>query len=483
MFKKYPTISLKIDSISKDGLGQGISVNQAGTSKRVEVPFSRPGDEVNIQLVKKKKGVHLGKPIDWITLSNERVEPRCKHFGKCGGCKWQHFSYEEQLTMKDSNIRKLFEPLIEKETEIHSIIPCASPWYYRNKMELSFSEDKKGQKYLGLILYGTRGHVFQMEECYLFPEWGIEAVHAVTDWWNESGLMAYRMQDNSGSLRTLTLRQGVRTGDRMVILTVSGNPAHALNQKQLNRFVSKLKEAVEPPSQEQKLSIFLRIQQIAKGTPTQFYEMLLFGPDHLREVLHIQDEINNLNTLQFHISPTAFFQPNPLQAEKLYSRALQLTQGHQSLIYDLYCGTGTLGICLAKQAKQVIGIELSPESSLDARENVKINNLSNIEIKTGDVGHVLSEMLHLKPDAIVVDPPRSGLDPKAIKTLLEIKAPLITYISCNPTTQAANIEIFKQEGYHLKALQPVDQFPQTEHVENIAVLGLKYTETTSKFGF
>jgi 23S rRNA (uracil1939-C5)-methyltransferase len=260
------------------------------------------------------------------------------------------------------------------------------------------------------------------------------------------------------------------------MITVSGNPAYALQQRHIQSFVETLRQAIEPSSPDQKLSIFLRIQQIAKGHPTQFYEMLLYGPDHIREILHIETAQNESHTLHFRISPTAFFQPNTRQAEKLYSRAIQLTQAPiGGVVYDLYCGTGTLGICMAKQAKKVIGIELSPESALDARENVKHNQLSHVSIHTGDVGHVLPTLLEkedLQPDIVMVDPPRAGLDSRALQHLLAIKAPFITYISCNPATQAANLEVLVKGGYRLRAVQPVDQFPQTVHVENIAVLTL-----------
>ncbi len=286
---------------------------------------------------------------------------------------------------------------------------------------------------------------------------------------------AYHLGRNTGALRTLTLREGQRTGDRMVMLTVSGNPQYSIQRKHLESFVSILREAIEPVGPDQQLSIFLRIQQIAKGSPTQFYEMVLYGPDHIREMLHLERLDGKLQTLKFRISPTAFFQPNTLQAERLYSRAIQLTQAQKNArVYDLYCGTGTLGLCMASQVKEVIGIELSPESVIDARENIKLNHLSNVSIRQGDVGRMLSLLLEDKqiPDVVMVDPPRAGLDARAIEHLLALKAPTLTYISCNPATQTSNLESLIKGGYQLKAVQPVDQFPQTIHVENILVLTL-----------
>lgn len=474
---KQPRIAqLKITEFSKEGQGKGIWHPQEGQPQPVEVPFSMPGDEVSVRLLKKKGGIYHSQPVEWLHLSEDRVTPRCRHFGHCGGCRWQHIAYEDQLKQKEAFIHRYLDPFLHADTAWHSIVPCHPPWQYRNKMELTFSSDKAGHRYLGLILYGTRGHVFQMQECHLTREWAIDAVEVVSQWWADSALDAYHAGGDKGSLRTLTLREGERTGDRLVMLTVSGNPAYALNQKQIDHFVAVLRQAIEPVLPEQKLSIFLRIQQIAKGQRTQFYEMLLYGSDHIREILHIETAHNERHSLHFRISPSAFFQPNTRQAEQLYSRAIQLMQAPAGgVVYDLYCGTGTLGICMAKQAKEVIGIELSPESALDARENVKHNHLSNISIRTGDVGHLLAFLLQdkqLRPDIVMIDPPRVGLDSRALEHLLAMKAPLLTYISCNPATQAANLEILVKGGYRMRSVQPVDQFPQTIHVENIVVLTL-----------
>lgn len=450
--------------------GHGIASGKRATGEpvQVEVPFTAVGDELEVAVCKKRKGISVGVVQNRIHSSPERVTPRCHHFGSCGGCCWQHLSYENQLQLKEKKIHSLFSSYITEKTHIFPIIPCTSPWNYRNKMELSFSNDKKGNYYLGLILQGSRGHVFQMEECHLMQSWMIEAVKVVTDWWKCHALTAYYCAKDEGSLRTLTLREGVRTGDKMIVLTVSGNPLYALKEKELHSFVDKLKEAFPLEVSKNQLSIFLRIHQIAKGRPTQFYEILLAGTPYLREILYFSDK----QSLLFQVSPAAFFQPNTLQAEKLYKRAIELTDlSKEDTVYDLYCGAATLGIFMSSFVKKVVGIELVPEAVLDARENVKQNALSNIEIFQGDVGTLLPQVLsNHPPQAIMVDPPRSGLDQKAIQHLLEVKAPKLTYISCNPSTQAANLEMLIKEGYCLTSIQPVDQFPQTIHVENIVTL-------------
>ena len=467
-------VPLTIQQFSSDGWGQAVWQKSEDKSVLVDVPFTMPGDQVEAELFKSKKGAYQGRLKQIIQPSPERVTPRCLHFGSCGGCRWQHVPPTQQLQLKEEGIWQLFAPFIDQRTTCYPIIPCTPPWYYRNKMELTFSSDKHQQRYLGLIMWGTRGHVFQMKECHLVQPWVAQTAQIVADWWANSGLEAYNPHRDTGTLRTLTLREGMRTGDRMVILTVSGHPDYAIHRNQLNTFLAVLQASIHSTQPDQHLSIFLRIQQVAKGRPTQFYEMLLAGPDHIREKMDLVTAGGQIEPLEFRISPSAFFQPNTVQAEKIYARALALSQlSSDSLVYDLYCGTGTLGTYLAKQVREVVGIELSPESVIDAKENIRLNHLNNLSIYTGDVGKILAQWKAEQkppPDAVMVDPPRVGLDAQTIRHLLDLNPPCLTYISCNPKTQAANLEAFIKEGYHLQAIQPVDQFPQTIHVENIVVL-------------
>jgi 23S rRNA (uracil1939-C5)-methyltransferase len=463
-----------IDQFSKKGNGVGTFTRSDGKDCVTEVPFTMPGDKIVATPFKKKGGVYLSRLENILEPAKERVSPpRCVHFSVCGGCRWQHLTYEKQLQEKEASIRDAFAALLPGGIHVRPII-ASEPWAYRNKMEFSFSSDAAKNKYLGLIIDSSRGKVLNLTECHLVNSWFLEALKATRSWWQESELEAYHMHHNTGSLRTLILREGITTGDRLAMLTVSGNPEFALNKKQLESFVKAIRESVEPQAPAH-LSIFLRIQQIAKGQETNFYEMQLDGPDHIRETLNIQPNASKEPvTLNFEVSPSAFFQPNTRQAEKLYSIALQLAEiPKNGIVYDLYCGTGTLGICAAKSAKQVIGIELSPESSLDARTNLSLNGLDNISIKTGSVDEVLKEMQKEKfpsPDLVVIDPPRAGLDTKALQQLIQLNSPKILYISCNPATQAKNVAELIKQGYEITAIQPVDQFPQTVHIENIVVL-------------
>jgi 23S rRNA (uracil1939-C5)-methyltransferase len=473
-------VKANIIDFSKRGNGRGFVIDQSDAiAKPVEVPFTMPGDVVRATLFRKRGGIYASKLEEIVEPSPTRVAQRCVHFGVCGGCRWQHIPYEEQLRLKQEIVEHCFANIITPSLKIKPILACDLPWYYRNKMEFSFSNDAAIKNYLGLVIDSSRGKVFNLTECHLTSSWFADALKAVREWWNDSGLTAYRPHANTGSLRTLVLREGQRTGDRLAMLTVSGNPDYAVNQQHLEKFVNCLRQSVSPVSSSSHFSIFLRIQQAIKGMETNFYEMLLYGSDHIREQLKISiDPTEPTKSLMFTISPSAFFQPNTKQAEKLYSTALQMLHvPKNATVYDLYCGTGTLGICVAARAKQVVGIEISPESALDARTNIINNGLTNMTVFTGSVRDVMNkirqERLFPLPDVVMVDPPRPGLDSESLQHLMDLKPAQILYISCNPSTQAENIASLLRVGYSIEAIQPVDQFPQTVHIENIALLSLK----------
>jgi len=467
------SVEISITSFSKKGHGLGHILEEA--KRTVEVPFTLPGDKVRACLMRKRGGVYSSRLEEILVESPLRIKSRCVHFASCGGCKWQNLEYQDQLKIKQESIEKLFQPLLPPGIQIQPIVACDPPWHYRNKMEFSFSNDASGRQFLGLILDGSRGKVFNLTECHLVNPWFAQTLHAMRTWWHESGLRAYHPYTNTGSLRTLTLREGMRTGDRLVMLTVSGNPDFALQRQHIDSFVTFLRDAIEP-GESSKLSIFLRIQQIAKGMETNFYEMHLYGPDHIGEILHIQPVSGEeTESLTFNVSPSAFFQPNAFQAEKLYSCALQMLDiPFNSTVYDLFCGTGTLGICASRLAKNVIGIEISPESSLDARANATANGKGNVSILTGSVRDVISmirkEKTYPLPDIVMVDPPRAGLDAETLQHLAELKPDKILYISCNPVTQADNMKKMIEMGYEIAGIRPVDQFPHTVHIENIVIL-------------
>lgn len=443
-------LQLEIQKYSKRGHGLAPLPDSL---KEAEIIGSVVGDTALVELGKKKKKIYSTSLLNILSPSKDRVKPRCKHVGTCGGCSWQQKSYEAQLKYKQEKLVSLFpvEPLL--------LIPCDDPWEYRNKMEFSFSQNKEGEKFLGLMIARSKGRVLNLEECHLTSSWFTEVLSAVRDWWEKSPLRAYHSYSDTGTLRTLTLREGKTTGDKMVFLTISGNPEYCIPGKEILSFKEAVRKVIDSPS------LFLRIQRIAKGIQTEFYEMHLGGPEQIVETLHV-----NERDLKFKISPDSFFQPNPKQAEKLFTRALEIAAPKKTdTVFDLYCGTATLAIVFAPYVKRVVGIELSHYAVCDGEVNIAVNGLDNITIHQGDVGEKLKEMSKI-PDLVIIDPPRSGLNPKALKHLIRLGPKKILYISCNPTTQSENINELLKEGYDLKIVQGVDQFPHTVHLETIALL-------------
>ncbi|MBM3199264.1 MAG: 23S rRNA (uracil(1939)-C(5))-methyltransferase RlmD [Chlamydiae bacterium] len=423
------------------------------------------------------------------TPSIDRRPPFCKHASSCGGCAWQHMHYEKQLFYKESWIRDLFAPF--GSGPISSMIPCSQEVEYRNKMEYTFSQNKEGTRFLGLLMAARKGKVEDLSECHLTSPLFMTVLHAVKAWWtmeneqdseHSSPLLAFHPLKETGSLRTLTLREGKRTQQFMVMLTVSGNPDYALSKQQIQRFSSTIQHALAPALERGELlhfSVFLRVQQAIRGQETQFYEMHLSGSDHIQEEIQIQVG-DYKRVYRFKISPTAFFQPNSVQASVLYSKALEIAgcQGKRKRVLDLYAGTATLGLVFAPFAEQVISIELNPYAVFDARVNQEINGVENIEILFGDVAQVLEELQRKDPsftevDLVVLDPPRTGLLPQAIEVVLKANPKEVLYISCAPAKQACDIQSFLMAGYEIMTVQPIDQFPQTVHVENIVFLRKK----------
>ncbi|MCP5492069.1 MAG: 23S rRNA (uracil(1939)-C(5))-methyltransferase RlmD [Chlamydiales bacterium] len=426
--------SLSIKSLTKRGWG---------ASDDYEVFGALPGEQIIAQKIKRGKA----RLLSIETKSPDRVDARCSHAGSCGGCAFQTLDYSAQLLLKQNRIQSLFTH------PVNPIIPCDEPFQMRNKMEFSFSQDKAGNKFLGLHMPAAKGRVIDIEHCHLVAPWFSDALQAVRTWWSSNNLNAFHPHRQTGALRTLTMREGKRTGSRMVILTVDGAAREELTQNHLSAFKALF---------DQDTSLFLHIHQAIAGKPTELFEMHLQGPDHLSEELHLEDRI-----LKFSISPAAFFQPNTYQAEKLYTAALKLCLPLHGSVYDLYAGVASLGILFAPYASDVTSVEINPYSICDAETNIELNGITNLKLIRSDVALALAD-LPKKPALALIDPPRAGLGPKAIAHLKELNPDQILYISCNPNTQAQDIE--QLSAYEIKTLQPVDQFPHTPHLENIALL-------------
>ncbi|MBI3236331.1 MAG: 23S rRNA (uracil(1939)-C(5))-methyltransferase RlmD, partial [Chlamydiales bacterium] len=428
----------------------------------IEVPSSVVGDHLKVILQKKRRKNFIANLEEVLLPSPDRRAPLCSHVRECGGCTWQQVAYAAQIKEKEKKIKGLFSYAGE-EPLFHPIVTCSSPWEYRNKMEYTFSEDKQGKKFLGLVIPFSKGRVFNLNECKITRPWFAEGVTSARAWWEKSQLLAFHPPSNRGTLRTLTLREGMATGSKMAVLTISGNLDYFITKTHLTSFTKAMQEVLGEEG-----SIFLRIHRAEKGKPSDFYEMHLAGPPYLHEKLSVKGK-----TFSFSLSPSSFFQPNTFQAEKLFTRALEMAQPTSEMIlYDLFSGTATLGMVFAPFVKQVFSVEQNPYAICDATINLEENQISNLLPIQQDVLTFLSSdypRTH-PPDLILLDPPRSGLHPKALSLLAYLKAKKILYISCGPETQQEDCCYLLSQGYTLAEVQPVDQFPHTPHIENIVLL-------------
>ncbi len=436
--------------------GWGVGRDEKG--RDVEVAHALIGDLIEADVKKsKRKGVHKARLLHIVKSSPHRTEARCEHARICGGCTFQELVYSKQLEYKQQIVQKAFHAHLGKFVEILPTTPSPKIFAYRNKMEFTFSENRAGEKFLGLMIAGTSRYVFNVQQCHLMDEWTAAVLGVVREWWNEKGYKAYIPHKNEGELRNLTLRQSETTHEKMVLLTVTGGSSLCYESFQ-EKIVSLLGK--------NNLSISIKEHYAKKGMRSFDKHLQLFGKDHITETLLI-----NGRKLTFRISPSSFFQPNTLQAQAFYQRAFSLMglSKKSSVIYDLYSGTGTLAMIASSYAKKVIAIEQNPQSVADAIENAKINQVDNLEIHQGDVEKVLPTIVD-RPEAVIVDPPRAGLSEKALDVIGSLLPSKILYISCNPQTQAQNIAVLAAYGYNPIVVQPFDQFPHTPHVENITLL-------------
>jgi 23S rRNA (uracil1939-C5)-methyltransferase len=446
-----------------------------------------PGDRVLAQVEGRRRRTITAHIAELIEPSTMRIEPRCRHFGRrevagegCGGCALQSLSYRHQLATKEKAIKRLMQARGVDPGLVMPIIGQDEPWYYRNKMEFSFGDTVDREFAFGLYPKGYRYEVLNLEECYLESEFVSELLPKVRLWAVSHGLEPYLNRGGSGFLRTVTVREGKRTGQRLIELTTTHDP-EALFDGELvaaEEIAEAFCQFIQGAAAEiggELTSVYWTQQRAVRGKPTRFFEHHLFGERLLVEEMHLPDD----QVLEFEIHPRAFFQPNSLQAEVLYAQVLEKTGlretgADDAHVLDLYCGTGTIGLCMAPYAHKVVGIELQPDAVDNARANARRNGIDNVTFFAGDVAEVLASDAFQaevpRVDLVVVDPPRNGLLEGALARLVAIDAPRIVYVSCNPQALAGDLAQLSEAGYAVEVVQPVDMFPHTYHVESVALL-------------
>jgi len=412
-----------------------------------------PGDRVRARVTKVKRNHAEALATEILEAGAARVDAPCAHYPACGGCRFQDLAYEAQLDAKSGQIRDAFTRLGGlPDPPLEEIVPAASVFHYRNKLEYSFTQDEDGPT-LGFHRAGRWDEVLEIEQCWLTTDLGNAVRNAVRDWAREEKLEAYDQEAQTGYLRHLVYREGRNTGQVLVqLVTAPGE------RFETGYFAEVLRRFPEVRS----------VHWAINDTPAEVTNLptkLLWGEDSIEE---------ELCGLRFRVSPNAFLQTNTEMAEVLYGIAREFAglTGKET-VWDLYCGIGTIGLTLAADALTVWGIEVSEESVARALENAELNGVTNAAFFAGNVGQAIEELRERSgpPDVVVVDPPRAGLAGKALRRLGRIGAPRIVYVSCNPTTLASDLKTLREDwGYELLRARPVDMFPHTPHVECVALL-------------
>ncbi|MEX0813883.1 MAG: 23S rRNA (uracil(1939)-C(5))-methyltransferase RlmD [Chitinophagales bacterium] len=437
--------------------------------KVVFVPATHPGDNVDIKIVKNKKQYAEGRVLKYNQFAPYRIEAFCPNFGNCGGCKWQNIPYTKQLEYKAGFVKEAFEHIGKLDfPEIEPIIACEEDRLYRNKMEYSFSnrrwltkeEIDSGKTFdvnhaLGFHVAGAFDKVLDIETCYLQSELSDAIRNEIRAFTIAQHLDYYDLRAGKGLLRGVIVRKNTK-GDYLLLFSVA------------NAF----KDGLFPLYDHllEKFPAIKSLNYIVNNTPNDAI--------YPHKVVNYAGEkfiTEQLNGVQFKIGPKSFFQTNTRQAEILYSTAIEMLELKGSeTIYDLYTGIGSIALSVAAHCEKVVGIEQVEDAIKDAKENAQLNKMENAHFYTGDVRDLFNTELigkYGKPDIIITDPPRAGMHKDVVKALSEAAAPKLLYISCNPNTQARDLEILC-ENYRIEKVQPVDMFPQTHHIENIVLLGV-----------
>ena len=465
--------SIQVIDIAEEGKGVGKSDDLV-----IFIDKAVPGDVVDVELLRRKKKFYEGRIQNIVKPSEHRTDPFCKHFGVCGGCKWQHLNYEAQLLFKQKSVIDALQRLAKVDTSgIEPILGSKETSYYRNKLEYTFSDkrwltdgdmrsdEEMEMNALGYHIPGRFDKILDIEHCYLQADPSNDIRNKVREYALANKISFYNLKNHEGSLRNLIIRTS-STGELMVIVVFAYVEEEQIAG--LMKFISNEFKSLK--------SLLYIINQKKNDTIFDQDIHVFEGADHIFE---------NMNGLKFKIGPKSFYQTNSDQAFELYKITKDFAgfKGDE-LVYDLYTGAGTIANFIAGSVKSVVGIEYVPTAIEDAKINSEINSIKNTSFFAGDMKDILNTdfiQTHGKPDVVITDPPRAGMHADVVKRLLEMEAEKIVYVSCNAATQARDIALMKDK-YEVSRIRPVDMFPHTQHVENVVLLTLnlnqvKTTET------
>ncbi|WP_462266709.1 23S rRNA (uracil(1939)-C(5))-methyltransferase RlmD [Mucilaginibacter sp.] len=463
--KRFENVSI-ID-IAEEGKGVGKAEDLV-----LFVEKAVPGDVADIEVYRKKKNFGEGKITRLVQPSVHRTEPFCEHFGVCGGCKWQHMTYDAQLQFKQKTVGDALSRLAKVDiSHMEAILPSPTDRYYRNKLEYTFSNKRwltDGENRtdapldmdaLGYHIPGRFDKILDISHCHLQADPSNLLRISIRNYAKQHGLSFYDIKAHTGALRNLIIRTS-STGELMVIVVFSYATEEEI--KGMMEFIN---------HKFPRITSLLYIENQKKNDTIFDQEVIAWkGPEYIME---------QMEGIHFRIGPKSFYQTNSIQALHLYEIAREFAgfTGNE-LVYDLYTGAGTIANFVARHVRHVVGVEYVPSAIEDAKVNSAINNITNTGFYAGDMKDVLDAAFiaqHGKPDVVITDPPRAGMHADVVARLLEMEAPKIVYVSCNAATQARDLQLLK-EKYEVARIKPVDMFPHTQHVENVVLLTLKAHE-------
>ncbi|MDD7343192.1 MAG: 23S rRNA (uracil(1939)-C(5))-methyltransferase RlmD [Bacteroidales bacterium] len=436
----------------------------------VFIPYGAPGDVADVKIDRKKHSFAEGHIVKLVKPSNDRVEPFCEHFGVCGGCKWQHLPYAEQLKYKQQQVADALQRIAKVPLPpINPILGSARTQYYRNKLEFTFSNKswltfeqlQSGKEFsnrnaAGFHIPGAFDKVLDINKCWLQDNVSNEMRLFIKDFALSHGITFYDIRNNCGLMRNMVVRTA-STGEIMLVVVFGED-----NKEAIARVMSAVAERFP-----QITSLMYVVNTKVNDSLTDQTFVLFKGRDYIEE---------EMEGLKFRIGPKSFYQTNSLQAYELYKVARRMARlSGSELVYDLYTGTGTIANFVARQAHKVVGIEYVPEAIEDAKLNSKVNGIENTMFYAGDMKDVLTQGFieeHGRPDVMIIDPPRAGMHEDVVNVILNAAPQRLVYVSCNPATQARDIAMLDCK-YRVVEVQPVDMFPHTHHVENVVAMELK----------
>lgn len=448
MLKKNDLIQLKITSATAEGSGVG----RTEDGLAVFVPMSAIGDELTVRILKVKKTYAFGKLEEIITPSPARIEPDCPNFSKCGGCVYRHIDYNSEKEIKFTRVKDAVERIGGlKSIKINPVVGADKTDRYRNKAQLPAGNASDG---IQLGFYAFHSHrIIPCDDCLLQPEFFSKIIDITKNFMRFTGQSAYDEKTRCGKLRHLYIRYAEMTDELMICYVINGNglKREDILIAALKKEFPNLKSVVFNSNKEN--------TNVILGDKTR----VAYGSEYITDVLCGK---------RFKLSPLSFYQVNRAQAEKLYQTAKNYAAPYGGILLDLYCGTGTIGLTMADKFERLIGVEIVEDAVNDARENAEINGVKNAEFICGDAQLAAKELRKngLKPDVVVLDPPRKGCGEELVKTVAEMNPRRIVYVSCDPETLARDLKIFDELGYKTLEITPVDLFCRTSHIESVALL-------------